>query len=470
MKGTSHLAPSNGPAVSPSAELHARKWSYGSIAATLRFVTRIAHVAARTAMRRMQRSATAQPKTLLFFSWGFPPNYSTGAILPFALVQAAARRGWRVVVVAAPAIGSTTARSLSLDELGTTVEVLRPEVEIDDRENPVQRPAFRLISAVHGGLDVALLMAETALQRSTLRNPAVIMSSGPDFAGFVAALIMKQACGSSTKLVLQYRDEWTVETPPFVSVTSASRGWETRCLRAADVVTFVTPGKRSAYLKAFPFLASKALHIHRNGVPDTVIAAQRKPSATRDRHRFRLVFLGRFSEQTHIEPLLADLRAMLGAQDLRPQGLSLVVAGAQTPAFADLLLSTEAEFPGSIELHKHVAAHEVPDFMNEADALLLVCTARYEGWVPLKLFDYMAASRPIIAYGTVSEAAAIVERTGAGLVVPSGQPRELSRGIGTLREAPPERWVTPERLAWVESNRRSRILDDLFAHLENDAR
>jgi glycosyltransferase involved in cell wall biosynthesis len=405
----------------------------------------------------------------LFFSWGFPPNYSTGAILPFELVKAAARRGWRVVVVAAPAICPRPARSLPLDELPTSVTVLRPEVDIDDRERPIKRPAFRLISAVHGGLDVALLMAETALQRSTLRNPAVIMSSGPDFAGFVAAWIMKRAFGSSAKLVLQYRDEWTVQTPFFVSVTSASRGWEARCLQAADIVTFVTQGKRRAYLETFPFLALKALRIHPNGVPDTILAAPRNPFAARNPNRFRLVFLGRFSEPIHIEPLLVDLRAMLSSQDLCPHGFSLVVAGAQSPAFADLLSSMEAEFPGSIEFHRHVPHHEIPDFMSAADALLLVCNARYEGWVPLKLFDYMAASRPILAYGTVSEAAAIVERTGAGLIVPIGQPKALSQAIATLRNAAPQRWTTPERLAWVEANRRSRIFDELFASLESDA-
>jgi glycosyltransferase involved in cell wall biosynthesis len=405
---------------------------------------------------------------MVMFSWGFPPNYSTGAILPYEIVKAAARRGWNVQVVAAPEKRGGSDRSLPLEELPATVAVLRPQLEIDEIEHPVKRPMFRLINAVDGGLDVALLMAEIALARSTFRRPAIVMSSGPDFAGFVAAWLMKWACGATTRLVLQYRDEWTVLPPPYVSTTRSSRRWETLCLRAADAVTFVTPGKRSAYLKTFPFLRSKILYVHRNGVPDASLSERKQLAGSRDHRRFRLVFLGRFSEPMHIEPLLVDLRAMLGAPGLRPQAFSLVVAGAQSTGFAELLSAVDAEFPGSIEFHRHVNAREVPAFMDEADALLLVCNARYDGWVPLKLFDYMASSRPIIAYGTVSEAAAIVQQTGAGIAVPVGQPASLSSAIAMLRNSAPHQWATSERAEWVRSNLRSRVFDDLFASLERD--
>jgi glycosyltransferase involved in cell wall biosynthesis len=114
-----------------------------------------------------------------------------------------------------------------------------------------------------------------------------------------------------------------------------------------------------------------------------------------------------------------------------------------------------------IEVLSHRSRAEVLALQRDSDALLLLIPENERGVLSAKVFEYLAAERPILAVVPPDgEAAALIRRTGAGTVVApddvDGMAAALSelderRRAGTLRETP----LAPE---WrVRLSRRARV-------------
>ena len=73
---------------------------------------------------------------------------------------------------------------------------------------------------------------------------------------------------------------------------------------------------------------------------------------------------------------------------------------------------------------------------HNADSLLLLTTGQ-RGETGQKLYEYLAAERPVFVVGEQTEAARIVREAGAGIVAPLHDPVGLARALSELVEAPP---------------------------------
>ena len=67
-----------------------------------------------------------------------------------------------------------------------------------------------------------------------------------------------------------------------------------------------------------------------------------------------------------------------------------------------------------------------------ADGLLLLASDRRSQLANLKLFEYLAAGRPIVALAEGTEAGRIVRETAAGEVVPSNDPAAIRDALRKL--------------------------------------
>jgi glycosyltransferase involved in cell wall biosynthesis len=56
--------------------------------------------------------------------------------------------------------------------------------------------------------------------------------------------------------------------------------------------------------------------------------------------------------------------------------------------------------------------------------------------IPSKMFEAMAMGLPILLVAPPGEASAILEREGAGLCIPAGEPEALARGVLRLKADP----------------------------------
>jgi glycosyltransferase involved in cell wall biosynthesis len=71
-----------------------------------------------------------------------------------------------------------------------------------------------------------------------------------------------------------------------------------------------------------------------------------------------------------------------------------------------------------------------------SDSLLVLTSGRRRGEATQKVFEYLAAGKPIVVLGEDTEAARIVDGAGAGIVAPADDPAAIADALRALLEAP----------------------------------
>jgi len=91
-------------------------------------------------------------------------------------------------------------------------------------------------------------------------------------------------------------------------------------------------------------------------------------------------------------------------------------------------MSHAFSLPGSLPHDQTLAVQRA------ADGLLVITGPGQTGVATGKLFEYMAANRPILVIGDDTAAAAIVERAGAGIAVARDDPNALAEALRRFAE------------------------------------
>jgi glycosyltransferase involved in cell wall biosynthesis len=413
-----------------------------------------------TSLRAFQarREQAGDARRALMVSWEFPPCTATGVHLPLSIARHAANAGWdmRVVCGPGPAQAPAAGRELA-DAVPPSVKIARVS-RLLAREHQVRfHPAWG-IPGIDGGWVAAQVMALTAAVRFWRDRPDVVIASGPRFANFAAARRLAEAFGA--KLLLQYRDEWTVHTPDFVTVTPRDVTEERMCLARADVVSFVSEGKRAAYLRAFPDLDPAKFIITPNGWEPYFHGKAKDgtrhlpaPAGT-----FSLTYTGRYHRS--FARLLNSCESLLAR---RPDlgHLRLVFVGDQLPHNRALMADFARRNPNILIDLPAAPPTMAIEIQRESSALLLANDHSYDGVVPLKTFDYMCSRQPILVFGRGGGAASIVDRMDAGISVPVDDADALEAAIARLMTGN-RPWDTPERKKWcAQHDRRTLVLEML---------
>jgi glycosyltransferase involved in cell wall biosynthesis len=132
---------------------------------------------------------------------------------------------------------------------------------------------------------------------------------------------------------------------------------------------------------------------------------------------------------------------LIKAQQFLDDRAWLVVVGGSPQAHQAHELKTLAESMGlkRVILTGFVPPAEVPAFLQAADVLVLPNSAKAEisrsYTSPLKLFEYLASSRPVVASDLPSLREVLIHGVNAWLVRPD-DPAALAAGITTLLDAP----------------------------------
>jgi glycosyltransferase involved in cell wall biosynthesis len=149
-----------------------------------------------------------------------------------------------------------------------------------------------------------------------------------------------------------------------------------------------------------------------------------------DPDRVSLVYTGRFGSYGRDPAPLAEALLELAHKDPETAArLELVVAGPLTDAEAELF-ATEIS-PARVVLAGSLERRRALALQREADALLLVAQPSRSQLLNIKLFEYLAAGRPILALAAGTEAGRVVEETG-GNAVPADDPAAIVAALGRL--------------------------------------
>ena len=360
----------------------------------------------------------------------FPPTPSSGAHRWGAIVKYLRRDGHDVRVVTSGAFGALDDPEEERDVILTGDLMASAHLRRLAGLPPIASPS----SGGGGGADLPPLLtkflvpdafllswAPMALRAAwgTLRErPAdCVVTSSPNESTHLVGMALRRRFGHVW--IADLRDGWTFERflPDFP--TRAQRALnaalERSVVERADAVVAATrpiaDDLRTRYGVAVD-------HVPNAWDPDLEPAAD-TPVESPPNGRIQLVHTGMISGGWGRDPrpLFAGLRKLLDEQPELQERLRLVVAGDLSESDTSLIARERLE--GIVSSVGYVPRVDALRLQRAADALVLV-TSPHVGEATGKVFEYLAAGRPILALAAGNEAARIVEETGTGVAVDPG--------------------------------------------------
>jgi glycosyltransferase involved in cell wall biosynthesis len=364
------------------------------------------------------------PRTLriVIVSQYFPPEVGATQSRMQAFAEYLVSRGHEVTVVT----------EFPNHPVGIVPEKYRGRVLVDDRSNPyrVLRVWVRANPEKTQATRVAFYVSYMALACATapLLGPVdvVLATTPPLFAGLAGLGLARL---KRAPLVLDVRDLWPAAAVSLDQISAgltlvAAEGLERLLYRGAARVVAVTK----------PFCEhvnrvrgrGRASHIP-NGTLDHFFA-ENEPPARRDLglpNGFLVTFAGTLGIAQAL-PTVLDAAARMNGDAV----FSFIGEGPVKEA-----LVTEAAERGlaNVRFLPQVPSSEIVPFLAASDALLVTLSGHptFRDFVPSKLIDFMAVGRPIVL-AAAGEAARLLERSGAGVVVSPEDPDALADAIRRL--------------------------------------
>ena len=183
--------------------------------------------------------------------------------------------------------------------------------------------------------------------------------------------------------------------------------------------------------------------------PSRKLAA--KPTSVFTHPEITLLYLGRLSRDRGLWVYLDVLRRLRAA--VVPS--KLILAGVFTPADErSAFLTAAQDLQDSLQILDWVPYEDIPTLLNQADIglTLLQPDPRYVAALPVKLFEYMAAGRPVLAsdFPLVRQ---VVESAHCGALL---DPGDSQAAVATLQE-----WLAhPEHARRMGENGRQAVLHE----------
>ncbi len=374
-------------------------------------------------------------KTVLVVSYIFPPLGGAGTFRWLKLSRYLGEWGYRPIVLSAED-PSHWCRDESLTaEVPPDVRVIR----LPNRERRIHRILRGRISrtrlaphlpAVRQAIDFpddkwpwAKDITTVAIDVARRERPAAIVTTAPPYSAHVVGLRVKRKLG--LPWVADFRDPWSDGSLAMNGVPGWLRrrheAMERRVARAADHCLFVYPGVE-AFCRRHGIPVDRASQVF-NGYDPADFADW--PAPTVPNGRVEIVHTGSFYGVYNPSPLARALRSTAFRKRIPIERLRLTfVGGTGDVPFDDV--------PGlNVRVLPRVSHAEALRHMGAAHVLVCVFTPETGNRnVTGKVFEYVAAQRPILAIVPPEGAAAdVVRRTGAGYVADPDDPTSIAEAL-----------------------------------------
>jgi glycosyltransferase involved in cell wall biosynthesis len=262
------------------------------------------------------------------------------------------------------------------------------------------------------------------------RFDCVITTSPPASAHLIGLALRR----SGVAWVADFRDGWTFETqrPAWAHpwLGTLDRALERFTVRRADGVSAVTAPIGDDLGRRF----GRQVTTITNGFdPDAVPAPSPAGNGLLSGHRRSLVHTGTLSYGGRsIEPLLEAFTILRRTSPDAAESLEIALVGPVTDAERQAVkragMCDAFSLPGSLPHDQTLA------IQRAADGLLVITGPGQTGVATGKLYEYMAAKRPILVIGDDTAAAEIVERARAGIAVARDDPHALAGALQRFAE------------------------------------
>ena len=256
--------------------------------------------------------------------------------------------------------------------------------------------------------------------------PDLVLTSSPQESSHGVGFRLKKQFGCCW--VADFRDGWTFEPHRSDACWPLRRALELRAerkvLESANFITAATRPIAEDFDARFPCRGGRIQFLP-TGFEEFLPAAE-----DRDLDVFRMVYMGRFSLSDlsrGIDVFLEGLRRAMAASEPFRSRFRLTVVG-------DLSLRERTAVKSSpaadrIELMGEQPYEKALRISSGATMLLLVTPPGLRSIATRKIFDYLAARRPVFALAEGNEAARIVAETRVGTCAPPDCPEAVAEGL-----------------------------------------
>jgi glycosyltransferase involved in cell wall biosynthesis len=410
------------------------------------------------ALPGLQTSRSSRPLRIVLVSQYFPPEVGATQSRMQSFAEYLAERGHRVTVIAE--FPNHPQGVLPPEYLGRVIE--------DDRSNPYRvlrvwvKTSSEKTQMTRLSFYLSFMGLAAAVAPLAGRADVVVATTPPLFTGLAGLAIARM---NDAPLVLDVRDLWPAAA---TSLLQISPGWETRVAerierglyREAAAVTAVTR-PFCAHIDAIRGAGGDTVLIPNGTVPQFFVdgdgRAEDRLGVPSD--RFLVTFAGTLGIAQALPSALEAAARLDGAAEFLFVG--------DGPMKAIVVDQAREQGLRNVRFHPQVPLAEIPPVLAASDALLVPLSAHptFEQFVPSKLIDFMAVGRPVVL-SAAGEAARILERSGAGIVVAPESPDDLARAVRWLAEHPAEaaamgargRRFASQRLRSVQAERLEQVL------------
>ena len=394
------------------------------------------------------RSERDRRRRVLLITYPFPPVGGAGVQRVTKFVKFLPRHGWDVSVltVANPSVplfddsllgdvpeGTVVRRARSW-EPGYALKASVADSAGDPRgktglprrlvSGALRRTATLLLQPDPQVLWLPGAVAEGKRLLRELPHDAVL-ASGPPFSTLMIGASLSRRSG--LPLALDYRDEWTISNAYWENkrLGPASRYvqdlMQRRAVRTARglVATTRSSAESLAAINRRAGGRARVTWIYNGYDPDDF--ERHRPQSAADGGRFRVSYVGTLWNLTSVAPLVEAVRRLSGERPDLAAGLELVFAGRRTAPQEDYLNALRG-LPCRLVEHPYLDHGAAVSLMRGSGALCLLLSDLPGAGrvVPAKLFEYMAAVRPILAIAPPGETWDLLEGyPGAGRFRPA---------------------------------------------------
>lgn len=382
-------------------------------------------------------------RRILLVTYFFPPSRDTGMLRPAAMAKYLRRLGHEVTVLTTSAYGELPADADEGVVRTADAQRWRARARGADRVDALYdsdtyagrpHPLSRIIVPEPLVLAWAPFARRAAL-RLHRKHPfdAVITTSPPESVHLIGRALRRRGVA----WVADVRDGWTFEPLRPRFPTAAQRRLderlERRWLGDADRVVCVSePAADDLRTRG----VAEPIVIVNGWDPELAPPGTEEGTGLLDPERVSLVYTGRFGGYGRDPKALVEGVRRLARDDPETAArLELVIAGPltgeETELFAGDVAPARITVAGSLERAQALA------LQREAEALLLVAQPTRSQLLNIKLFEYLASGRPILALAAGTEAGRLVAEIG-GTTVRADDPAAIADALGELVRRPPE--------------------------------
>ena len=201
------------------------------------------------------------------------------------------------------------------------------------------------------------------------------------------------------------------------------RRLEKKILTTADEVVTITP----FYVRQFERLSGRRVHLLTNGFDETDFSDFK---LVRD-NKFLIRHVGIVNEKCDPRPFMNAVQELCTEHPEVKETIGVEFVGQVNPVFKEFVASNEVlsfitSFTGNVP-------HKILMNIYQSSAMVVLILTGYkdaEGYMPGKLFEYMATGLPILGVGPEGgDAAAFLKETNAGIMIDGNNTDEIKKFI-----------------------------------------